>query len=133
MHYLMLLTNAPDGWDAPELTDSADDRAVIDDWTVYTRALHEAGILVTGGALGGVDTATSVQVRDGRKLVVDGPFTETREHVMGFYVIDVPDLDTALTWAARVPSVRTGTVEVRPMPTEYLTETMLAAAATGTV
>lgn len=116
MDYLLLLTNAPDAWDdsdarAPE----GQDDGVIEDWAEYTRALHEAGVLIGGHGLHGSETATSVRVRNGRRLLVDGPFAETKEHLIGYYVIDVPDLDTALDWAARVPNARTGTIEVRPV------------------
>jgi hypothetical protein len=62
-----------------------------------------------------VATATSVRVREGRRLVTDGPFAETREQLGGFYLIDVPDLNTAISIAARHPGARAGTVEVRPV------------------
>jgi hypothetical protein len=71
--------------------------------------------MVSGAGLQGVETATTVQVRAGERLLTDGPFADTKEHLLGFYVIDVPDLDTALDWAAKVPNVRTGSVEVRPV------------------
>lgn len=108
MQYLMLLTIDPDASDSPEA-------ARRDDWTAYTQALIEAGIMVNGAGLQGIDTATTVQVRGGERLLTDGPFADTKEHLLGFYVIDVPDLDTALDWAAKVPNVRTGSVEVRPV------------------
>ena len=65
--------------------------------------------------LRGADTATSVRVRAGERLLTDGPFVETKEHLLGFYLLDVPDLDTAVEWATRMPAVRHGTVEVRPV------------------
>jgi len=108
MKYLMLLTIDPAASDSPEA-------AQRDDWTAYTQALIEAGIMVSGAGLQGVETATTVQVRAGERLLTDGPFADTKEHLLGFYVIDVPDLDTALDWAAKVPNVRTGSVEVRPV------------------
>jgi hypothetical protein len=112
MHYLLLLGNAPDAWDDPG---SGDDDGVIEDWAAYTRALAEAGVLVAGAGLHGPDAATSVRRREGEVLVSDGPFAETKEHLVGFYLLDLPDLDAALGWAARVPNVRTGVVEVRPV------------------
>lgn len=122
MNYLLLLANAPDAWTDP-LKGTAD--GVIEDWTAYTRALHDAGVLVYGAGLAAPSTATSVRRREGKRLVTDGPFTETKEHLIGFYVIDVPDLDHALRWAAQVPNVRTGTVEVRPIsPGQTTTETL---------
>jgi len=67
-----------------------------------------------------------VQVREGQRLVTDGPFAETKEHLIGYYVIDVDGLDEALEWAARVPNVRTGSVEVRPVTPGSDVATMVA-------
>jgi hypothetical protein len=108
MQYLMLLSLAPDAGENPEAATPAS-------WTAYTLALQEAGIMVSGAGLQGADVATTVRVRGGERLLTDGPFADTKEHLIGFYVIDVPDLDTALDWAAKVPNVRTGSVEVRPV------------------
>lgn len=77
--------------------------------------LKADGVLRGGDGLHGVETATSVRRVAGKVETMDGPFAETKEHLGGFYVIDVPDLDTALKYAAEVPSVAFGTVEVRPM------------------
>ena len=111
MQYLLLLAHAPDAWGtAPETDDG-----VFSDWDTYTRALHDAGVLVDGAALHSPTSATTVRVPAGERLLTDGPFAETKEHLVGYYVIDVPDLDAALDWAARVPNVRTGSVEVRPI------------------
>jgi hypothetical protein len=62
-----------------------------------------------------VSTATSVRVRDGKPLVTDGPFAETREHLGGYFLIDAKDLDEAIGVAARIPGARKGTVEIRPV------------------
>lgn len=88
---------------------------VIDSWLDYTVALRESGALIGAEQLDQTDTATSVCLRDGQRLLTDGPFMETKEHLGGFYLIDVPDLDTALDWAAKMPVMRYGTVEVRPV------------------
>lgn len=114
MQYLLLIANAPDAW-ADDPAERTPDDGVIDGWDVYTRALHDAGVLVAGAGLQDPDTATTVRLRQGRRLLIDGPFSETKEDLIGFYLIDVPDLDAALAWAARVPNVRTGSVEVRPV------------------
>jgi len=126
MQYLMLLTIDPDAAGSAEA-------AQRDDWSAYTQALIEAGIVVSGAGLQGVETATTVQVRAGERLLTDGPFADTKEHLLGFYVIDVPDLDTALDWAAKVPNVRTGSVEVRPVlpDAEAARSDATAAAAAG--
>lgn len=123
MQYLLLLANAPEAWGTQEA--EAED-GVFDDWTAYTQALSEAGVLVTGAGLHPPDNATSVQVRDGERLLVDGPFADTKERLVGFYLIEAPDLDVALGWAAKVPSVRTGTVEVRPVQPQLTPEATLA-------
>lgn len=84
-------------------------------WYQYTEGLREAGVWVAGEALHPVETATTVRVRDGETQITDGPFAETKEFLGGYYVIDVPDLDTALRHAAQIPSVGRGSVEVRPV------------------
>jgi len=77
---------------------------------------REAGAAVLGGeALQPTATATTVRVRDGERLLTDGPFAETREQLGGYYGIDVADLDAALGWAAKIPDAANGCVEVRPI------------------
>jgi hypothetical protein len=88
---------------------------VIDTWLDYTVALRQSGALIGAEQLDLVDTATSVSLSGGQRLLTDGPFMETKEHLGGFYLIDVPDLDAALDWAAKMPIMRYGTVEVRPV------------------
>ncbi len=83
------------------------------EWFRYTQAARDAGVLVAAEQLTHAETATSVRVRGGDRLITDGPFMETKEHLLGFYLIDVPDLDAALDWAARMPAASGGTVEVR--------------------
>jgi hypothetical protein len=84
-------------------------------WYDYLGSLQEAGVLVSGEALQGVDTATSVRVRGGDTQITDGPFAETKEVLGGYFVLDCPDLDTALSHAARMPNIHYGTTEVRPV------------------
>ena len=112
MKYALLIYAAPGAREAA--TPVAGD-GVIDSWLDYTAALKEAGALLAAEQLAQVDTATSVTLRDGDRLLTDGPFIETKEHLLGFYLLDVPDLDTALDWSARMPIMRYGTVEVRPV------------------
>ena len=78
-------------------------------------ALHKAGVYVRGDRLRSATTATTVRVRNGKALLTDGPFAETKEQFGGYYLIDVKDLDEAISWANRVPSARYGSVEVRPV------------------
>jgi len=123
MQYLFLLANAPDAW---EDADARPDDGVIDDWTAYTRALQDAGVLLAGAGLHTPESATTVQMRGGRRVLSDGPFADTKEHLVGFYLLELPDLDAALEWAAKVPNVRTGTVEVRPVQPQLTPEQTLA-------
>ncbi|MEN0067188.1 MAG: YciI family protein [Myxococcota bacterium] len=80
----------------------------------YVAALRNAGVLVGGEALRVPETATTVSVRGGTRHVQDGPVAHSREQLGGFLLIEVPNLDRALDWAAQCPTARTGRVEVRP-------------------
>jgi hypothetical protein len=84
-------------------------------WFEYTQSLIDAGVHVAGDALQGVDSATTVRVRDGETQIIDGPFAETKEFLGGYYVLDCPDLDTALDYASRMPNIHYGSTEVRPV------------------
>jgi hypothetical protein len=77
--------------------------------------LHANGQYLSANPLHPVATATSVRVRDGKRLVTDGPFAETREQLGGYFLIDAKDLDEAMTIAARIPAAGVGTVEIRPV------------------
>jgi hypothetical protein len=81
----------------------------------YTEALVKAGVLQGGERLRPSPDAASVRVRGGKTEVLNGPYAETREQLGGYYLIDVPDLDAALAWAARCPTSSYGTIEVRPI------------------
>ncbi|NUT42403.1 MAG: hypothetical protein HOV86_20685 [Thermoactinospora sp.] len=87
------------------------------EWMAYDKSVRESGVYVSGESLADLVTATTVRVSaDGARTVTDGPYAETREVLGGFYVIDVPDLDVALDWAARCPGARGGgSVVVRPV------------------
>ena len=82
-------------------------------WTDYTRAAREAGVLLGAEQLTHDETATTVRLRGEDRLITDGPFMETKEHLLGFYLIDVPDLDAALDWAQRMPAHEGQTIEIR--------------------
>lgn len=84
-------------------------------WGAYIGAMKAAGVMTSGAGLQPPHTATTVRVRDGKRAVQDGPFADSKEQLAGFSVIDVPDLDTALDWAARAPSASYASVEVRPV------------------
>src|SRR5690606_30980576 len=80
-----------------------------------TQDLHEQGQYVAAAPLHPVSTATSVRVREGRSVITDGPFAETREQLGGFYIVDAKDLDEAIAIAARIPPAERGTIEIRPI------------------
>jgi hypothetical protein len=84
-------------------------------WMAYTEDLKKAEVMVAGDALQPIATATSVRIRDGERIVTDGPFAETKEQLGGYYLLDCKDLDEALGWAAKCPGAFTGTIEVRPV------------------
>jgi hypothetical protein len=88
-----------------------------EDWMRFDKEITDSGVVVASESLADLVTATRVQVaNDGKRVVTDGPFAETREVLGGFYVIDVPDLDVALDWAAKCPGSRAGgSVVVRPV------------------
>jgi hypothetical protein len=110
MKYALLIYIAPEAQTGASLADD-----VSDEWVAYTRALRSAGAWLANEQLRPVDTATTVRLRGGERLLTDGPFSETKEHLLGFYLVEVPDLDAAIEWAARMPHVDQGTVEVRPV------------------
>ena len=80
-----------------------------------TQDLNSAGQYLHAGPLHPIATATSVQVRDGKRLVTDGPFAETREQLGGYYLVEANDLDEAIRIAERIPPARFGTIEIRPV------------------
>jgi hypothetical protein len=96
-------------------TEDVPEPATHEQWMDFTRRLGASGAMVAGDALLGTETARTVRVREGEALVTDGPFAETKEMLGGYYLIDVPDLDEALRWAAQVPNAGYGSIEVRPV------------------
>lgn len=84
-------------------------------WNVYISALAKAGVIVNGDGLHPPHTATTVRVRGGKRQIEDGPFADTKEQLGGYFVIEAPDLDAAIEWAAQAPSALCASVEVRPV------------------
>jgi hypothetical protein len=106
--YMLLIYAPTEGGPSPEQMEAEMPR-----WFEYTQALQDAGVMRAGDALHPPGSASTVRVRDGETLVTDGPFAETTEVLGGYYVIDVPDVETAREWAAKIPSAPYGSVEVR--------------------
>jgi hypothetical protein len=105
--------------ESPEISARRDDPAEAGPywgaWNAYIGALNAAGVVVSGNGLQPPHTATHVRVREGRRLIQDGPFADTKEHVGGYFIIAVDSLDQALEWAARSPAAEYGSAEVRPV------------------
>ena len=89
--------------------------AMMGEYDAFTEGIKKSGHYVGGEALQPVTSATSVRVRNGKMLTTDGPFAETSEQLGGYYLVEARDLNDAIQVAARIPSARTGTVEVRPI------------------
>lgn len=88
---------------------------MMEGYEALTNRLRVDGAMRSGDGLQGPETATTLRVRGGKVETMDGPFAETKEHLGGYYIIDVPDLDAALRYAAMIPSATYGSVEVRPV------------------
>jgi hypothetical protein len=84
-------------------------------WRAYVKALDEAGVRVGGAPLQSEATGTTVRIKDGKRLVQDGPYVDTKEQLGGLIILELPSLDAALEWAARCPTALDGVVEVRPI------------------
>jgi len=112
MKYMLLIHDEEQAWN--KLSES-DRKAMYAEYGQFTQAVQASGHFVHAAQLQPTSTATSVRLRDGKRLVTDGPFAETREQLGGYYLVDAKDLDEAIGIAARIPSARVGTIEVRPI------------------
>jgi hypothetical protein len=112
MLYALMAYESPAAFDVRK---GKDQEAYMGAWMAYAEALRHAGVMTGGKGLDSSDTATTLRLRDGERTVQDGPYADTKEQLGGFFLIDVPDLDTALDWAARCPAAWDGAVEVRPV------------------
>jgi hypothetical protein len=111
--YMLLIIGSQD---ADLVMDDKDQGVLMEAFMAYHKAVREAGVMVDSNVLDSFETATSVQVdRAGERIITDGPFAETREYLGGYYILDLPDLDAAIDWAARCPGARAGRIEVRPI------------------
>ena len=95
--------------------DVAGRKAVAAEYGVFTQSIIQSGHFKAGDGLQPTTTATTVRVRDGKTMTTDGPFAETREQLVGYYLVEAKDIDTALSIAARIPGARKGSIEVRPV------------------
>jgi hypothetical protein len=112
MKYMLLIYNDEERVRA---TPKEDINKMLPAYTAYTEALKNAGVLLGSDRLQFTSTATTVRIQDGKTKVLNGPYAEAKEQLGGYYLIDVPDLDSALSWATRCPGASFGTIEVRPI------------------
>jgi hypothetical protein len=111
MKYALMIYTAPPT--APP--DAEEGAAEMLAYQSFTQEITAAGAMLGGEALDEVATATTVRVRDGRVITSDGPFAETKEVLGGFYLVECADIDEAISWAAKIPGARHGSIEVRPL------------------
>jgi hypothetical protein len=88
---------------------------IMQAYDAFWREASDKGVILAGEGLQGPETATAVKVRNGERMVTDGPFAETKEQLGGFYLLECKDLDEAIEWAAKIPGAQNGTIEVRPV------------------
>ncbi len=100
--------------------DEATSQKILGEYQAFTQSIVQSGNYKGGDRLRPTTTATTVRVRDGKTLTTDGPFAETREQLAGYYLIEAKDIDAATAIAARIPSARIGSIEVRPIWAQYL-------------
>jgi len=112
MKYMLLIYHDEQSWSAINETER---QQIYSDYRKLREELLARGQFVTGSQLQPISTATSVRVRDGKELVTDGPFAETHEQLGGYFLVEAENLDEATSIAARIPSAKTGTIEVRPL------------------
>jgi hypothetical protein len=112
MQYLLLIYEREADWNAMSDKEKG---AIFQEYMAFTQGIMKSGHHRAGDALQPVATATTVRVRNGKTVTTDGPFAETREQLGGYYLIEAKDLDEATSLAARIPTARYGSVEVRPI------------------
>ena len=112
MQYLLMLYSDETGWSKMTKTQQEQGYAA---YMAYSEALKKAGVYQGSNRLQPISAATTVRVTDGKSQVLDGPYIDSKEQLGGYYLIDVPDLDSAISWASRCPGASHGTIEVRPV------------------
>ncbi len=112
MQYILMDYVNEAGW--PQLTKAEQERW-LGAYRAYLEAMTKAGVLKSSAGLQPTAAATTVRVVDGKTQVLDGPYADSKEQLGGFHIVDVPDLDAAIAWAARSPTALHGVVEVRPL------------------
>jgi len=112
MQYLLMLYVNEAQW--PKMSNAEREQGLAA-YKAYTEALTKAGAILGSNRLGPTSAATTLRLSNGKPQVLDGPYADSKEQLGGYFLIDVPDLDAALSWAARCPAAGHGAVEVRPI------------------
>src|SRR5215831_13859007 len=112
MQYMFLIYQSEKAWQTMDPPQREQGMAA---YAAYTESLRKAGVLKASDRLRPTTDSTTVRVTNGKSQVLDGPFADTKEQLGGYYLVDVPDLDAALSWAARCPGATNGAIEVRPI------------------
>ncbi len=115
MQYLLMIYSSETEWH--RLTDSEKEQKVAA-YQAYTESLRKADVILGMNRLQHTNSATTVRLIDGKPQVLDGPYSDSKEQLGGYYLIDVPDLDAAIAWASRCPGASHGIMEVRPIWTK---------------
>ena len=115
MRYLLLIYSAQENAPQPNGTEF---REMMEGYRVFTEDVQKRGLMQAGEALQPTSTATTVRVRNGERLVTDGPFAETKEQLGGFYLLNCKDLDEAIDLAGKIPGALHGSIEIRPIVTQ---------------
>lgn len=113
MHYMLLFNET--SAEQAKRNDPAESGKYWGAWAAYMGAIAQSGAMVSGNGLQSPDSSTTIRVDDSKRHIVDGPFADTKEVLGGYVILDVPDLDNAIEWAARAPCVAAGSVEIRPV------------------
>ena len=114
MKYALLIYEAEE---SSEKASPKEKERVMAGYFAFSKEVQEKGVLLGGEALHSVKTASCVEIRGGKTIVTDGPFAETKEQLGGFYLLDCKDLDEAIEYASKIPTVMTGRLEIRPVMT----------------
>jgi hypothetical protein len=112
MQFALLIYESPEAFATRTQDENNEYRGA---WRAYSKALFEAGVYVAGEPLQAPETGTTLRLREGKRLVQDGPYADTKEQLGGFTILELPSLDAALDWASRCPAASYGAVEVRPL------------------
>ncbi len=119
MKYILMDYVNEAGW--PQLAD-AEKEQWLGAYLAYIEAMNQAGVLRNSTGLQPTSTATTIRTTNGKTQILDGPYADAKEQLGGFHIIEVADLDAALSWAARCPTALHGVVEVRPLHSKQLSE-----------